>query len=69
MWILIYAWIQSQNNIYNHIFKKNHTTVIGLDVEKGLRDDMIVNDMNSCIVISDRLNVRGVGNNLQGWMR
>ena len=30
--------------------------------ERGLRDKMIVNDdMNSCIVNSDRLNVKGVG--------
>ena len=56
---------------YDSISMKNHINVIDLDVTKGLRDIMIVNDimMNSCIVIFDRLNVRGVGNCLRGWMR
>ena len=53
-------------DIYDHISKKNHINVIGLDVGKVLRDNIIVNDMNSCIVISDLLNVRGVGNSLRG---
>ena len=47
-------------DINDPILKKNHINVIGLDVGKGLRDNMIVNDMNSCIVILGRLNVRGV---------
>ena len=55
-------------DICDHILKKNHINDIGPDVGKGLRKNMIVNDMNSCIVISDRLNVRGVGNCLRGWM-
>ena len=55
--------------IYDHILKNKHINDIGLDVAKGLRDNMIVSDMNSCIVISYRLNVRGVGNSLRGWMR
>ena len=40
--------------------KKNHINDIGLDVGKSLQDNMIqvVNDMNSCIAISDRLNAR-----------
>ena len=56
-------------DIYDLISKKNHINDIGPDLEKGLRDNMIVNDMNSCIVILGRLNVRGVGNSLRGWMR
>jgi len=56
-------------DIYDRISKKNRINVIGLDVGNGWRDNMIVNDMNSCTVISDRLNVRGVGNSLRGWMR
>ena len=58
-------------DICDPISMKNHINDIGLDVAKGFRDNMIVNDimMNSCIVISDRLNVRGVGNSLRGWMR
>ena len=56
---------------YDPISMINHINVIDLDVTKSLRDNMIVNDimMNSCIVIFDRLNVRGVGNCLRGWMR
>ena len=51
-------------DIYDPISKKTRINGIGLDVEKGLRDNMIqvVNDMNSCIVILGRLNVRVVGN-------
>ena len=56
-------------DIYDPILKKTHINDIGLDVAKGLRDNMIVNDMNICIVISYRLNVRGEGNSLRGWMR
>ena len=66
MWNRIYTLFQ---DIYDLILKKTRINDIGLDVEKGLRDHMIVNDMNSCIVISDRLNVRVVGNGLRGWMR
>ena len=54
-------------DIYD-LMKKSRINVIGLNVGKGLRDNMIVNDMNSCIVTSDRVNVRGVGNSLRGWM-
>ena len=54
-------------DIYVDISKKTRINDIGLNVEKGLRDNMIVND--SCIVVSDLLNVRGVGNSLRGWMR
>ena len=53
---------------YDPISMINHINVIGLDVAKGLRKNMIVNDMNICIVISYRLNVRGEGNSLRGWM-
>ena len=56
-------------DIYDPILNNKHINVIDLDVGKGLRKNMIVNDMNSCIVISDRLNVRDVGNSLRGWMR
>ena len=66
MWNRIYTWFQ---DIYNPISKKTRINDIDIDVEKGLRDNMIVNDMNSYIVISDLLNVRGVGNSLRGWMR
>ena len=57
-------------DICDPISMKTHINVIGLDVAKGLRDNMIVNDimMNSYIVISYRLNVRGEGNSLRGWM-
>ena len=55
-------------DIYDPISMKNHINDIGLDhVGKGFRDNMIVNDMNICIVISYRLNVRGEGNSLRGW--
>ena len=54
-------------DIYD-LMKKSRINVIGLGVGKGLQVNMIVNDINSCIVISDRLNVRGVGNSLRGWM-
>ena len=59
-------------DICDPISMKTHINDIGLDhMGKGFRDNMIVNDimMNSCIVIFDRLNVRGVGNCLRGWMR
>ena len=54
---------------YDPISMINHINVIDLDVTKGLRKNMIVNDMNICIVILGRLNVRGVGKSLRGWMR
>ena len=58
-------------DICDPISMKNHINDIGLDhMGKGFRDNMIVhvNDMNICIVISYRLNVRGEGNSLRGWM-
>ena len=54
-------------DIYDSILNNKHINDIGLDVGKGLRKNMIVNDMNICIVISYRLNVRGEGNSLRGW--
>jgi hypothetical protein len=54
--------------IYAHISKKSHINVIGLDVGKVLLGNMIVSDMNSCIVISGHLSVMGVGSSLRGWM-
>ena len=51
------------------ISKKSPINVNGLDVGKDLRDNMIVSDMNNCIVILGLLNVKGVGNSLRGWMR
>ena len=52
-------------DICDPISMKTHINDIGLDhMRKGFRDNMIVNDMNSCIVIFDRLNVRGVGNSM-----
>ena len=51
-------------HICDLILKKSRINVIGLDVGKGLQDDMIINDMNSSIVILDRLNVKGVGSSL-----
>ena len=56
-------------DIYVDISKKTRINDIGLDAGKGLRDNMTVNDINNCIVISDLLSVRGVGNSLRGWMR
>jgi len=60
--------VSISKDIYGHISKKSHINVIGLDVGKDLLDNMIVNDMNSCIVISDRLSVKDVGSSLRGWM-
>ena len=54
--------------IYALISKKSHINVIGLDVGKALLGNMIVSDMNSCIVISGLLSARGVGSSLRGWM-
>ena len=34
-------------DIYDPILNNKHINVIDLDVGKGLRDNMIVNDMNS----------------------
>ena len=36
---------------------------------KGFARQHDCDDMNSCIVILGRLNVKGVGNSLRGWMR
>ena len=44
--------------------KEGLINIIGVDVGKGLLDNMIVNDMNNCAVISNRLSARGVGNSL-----
>ena len=53
-------------DIYVDNSKKTRINDIGLDAGKGLRDNMTVNDINNCIVISDLLSVRGVGNSLRG---
>ena len=51
------------NNIKGHLrshFEGKPYNLIGPDVGKSLIDDMIVNDMNNCTVISNRLSVRDV---------
>ena len=48
------------NNLNGHLrshFEEKPYNLIGPDVGKGLLDDMI-NDMNNCTVISNRLSVR-----------
>jgi hypothetical protein len=53
--------VSISKDIYHPTSKKSYINIIGPDVGKGLLVNMVVIDMNSSIVISDRLNVKGVG--------
>jgi hypothetical protein len=56
-------------DICDRIMRKSRSSVIGLDVGKGLRDSMIVSGTSSCIPIIGRISVKAVRSRSREWMR